>query len=532
MSSFSRTTRLLMAGTACMFLASCDGADSVASPGEGGFVVVPGPQPTPTPTAAPPTPPGTPAASCPGGFEDGGVVGAFRACRLPRVITAATTLRKLPGVAYELNGQVDVGIDVGGDGNRQGGVRTELTIQPGVIVFANTANANNDFLVVNRGSRMNAVGTAAQPIIFTADANLTGRLPLTGAALTDEAQGLWGGIIMAGRAPISNCNQTVPGGSANCESIVEGTTSALYGGATADDDSGTVRYVQIRYSGTVISPNNELQGLTLAGTGSGTTIDHVQVHNSSDDGIEIFGGRTNLKYLALTGSDDDAFDTDVGWQGFAQFVLAVQKPVSTQVDNYATEIDSNNNEDALPRQRYNLANFTFVSTTTATNAVIRLRGGADARFLNGIVTGPTACLNIVAGLDAQGKSTIRPANAALEDQGPPIFNSVVMSCANPYATTTVNNVTVTVAEQEAVFNAGTNNVARATGIVTGGYLPAGVALTTTPFAAATVDPFFVNTSFIGAVSGPNDTAFAGWTCNSNRASFGPTSASCLIVPTN
>ena len=233
----------------------------------------------------------------------------------------------------------------------------------------------------------------------------------------------------------------------------------------------------------------------------------------------------------MTGADDDAFDTDVGWQGYAQFVLAVQKPNSTQTDNYATEIDSNNNEDALPRQRYNISNFTFVSTTSATNAVIRLRGGADARFINGIVTGPTACLNIIAGLDSQGKSTIRPANTALDDLGAPVFNSVVMSCANPFATTTVNDVTVTVAEQEAIFNAGTNNVARATGVLANGYLPAGVALSTTAFAAATINPFFVNTTFIGAVSGPNDTAFSGWTCNSNRASFGSASGSCTALPT-
>ncbi len=525
MSSFSRTTRLLMAGTASLFLASCDGADSVASPGEG-VIVAPGggSTPTPTPTGTPTPTAGTPAASCPSGFDDGGIVGNFRGCRIPTVVRSSLTLAKLPGVAYEINGQVDVGIDIGGDGTRSGGTRVDLTIQPGVIVYANTTNANNDFLVVNRGSRLLAEGTAALPIIFTAQQNLTG-------GVTDESQGLWGGIIMAGRAPISNCNTTVAGGSATCENIVEGTTTALYGGANASDDSGTVRYVQIRYSGTVISPNNELQGLTLGGTGSGTTIDHVQVHNSSDDGIEVFGGRTNMKYLALTGSDDDGLDTDVGWQGFVQFVLAIQKPTNTQTDNYSTEIDSNGNEDALPRQRYNLANFTFVSTSTATNAAIRLRGGADARFINGIVTGPTACLNIVAGIDASGKSTIRPASTTLDDLGPPVFSSVVFGCPTSYAETTVNGITVTAAEQAAVFTAGTNNTASATGILTGTYLPAGVASTTTPFAASTINSFFVNTTFIGAVSGPNDTSFSGWTCNSNRASFGSTSGSCTSLPT-
>lgn len=526
MASYNRYGLFLMTGVALAALSGCNGADDVASPGEGSFppvVVTPAPTPTPTPT---PTP-GTPAASCPTGTTDAGVVGSFRGCRLPSRIEGTLALAKLPGVAYEINGRVDVGVDVGGAGNAVGGASATLTIAPGVIVYANTTNSDNDYLVVNRGSRLNAEGSEALPIIFTAQQNLLG-------TVTDASQGLWGGIIMAGRAPISNCNQTVTPGGATCENVVEGTTTALYGGATPTDNSGIVRYVQIRYSGTVISPNNELQGLTLAGTGSGTVVDHVQIHNSSDDGIEVFGGRTNMRYLVLTGSDDDGLDTDVGWQGFAQFVLAIQKPDNNQSDNYSTEIDSNNNEDALPRQRYTLANFTFVSTSTATNAAIRLRGGADATFVNGIVTGPNACLNIVAGLDAQGKSTIRPANATLEDNGPPIFNSVLFGCANPFAETTVNGITVTTAEQRAVFTAGSNNVESGTGLLTGTFLPAGVASTATAFNAATLNPagtsFLVQTNYVGAVNGSNDTWYQAWTCNSNRASFGTRSAACTSLP--
>ncbi len=529
MAHFARTTRILMAGTACMLLASCDGADSVASPGEGVIVVPSTPAPTPAPSATPTPAPGTPAASCPTGTNDAGVVGNYRGCRLPSSITSDLRLQKVAGVAYEINGAVNVGVDVGGGGTAPGGRSAVLSIDAGVLIYANTTNADNDYLIVNRGSRINAEGTETQPIIFTAQQNLTG-------GVTDESQGLWGGVILAGRAPISNCNAAVAGGSATCENVVEGTNTALYGGAIANDSSGTMRYVQIRYSGTIISPNNELQGLTLGGTGSGTTLDHIQIHNSSDDGIEIFGGRTNLRYLAITGADDDGLDTDVGWQGQVQFLLAVQKPTNTQTDNYSTEIDSNNNEDALPRQRYNLANFTFVQSSTATNAAIRLRGGADARFVNGIVVSPAACLNIIAGLDSSGKSTIRPANPSLEDNGPPTFDSVLFSCGgtSPYAETKVNDLTVTLAEQRTVFTAGTNNVENGTNLLTGTYLPAGIATTATAFNAATLNPtgssFFVSTSFVGAVSGPNDTSFRGWTCNSNRASFGSTSGSCTGLP--
>ena len=169
-------------------------------------------------------------------------------------------------------------------------------------MVANPDDAANDFLVVNRGSKMNAVGTVAQPIIFTSQQNLNS------AGTSDSTQGQWGGVIMAGRAPIANCStgtNDAGGTSTTCQNVVEGTGNAQYGGAVQNDNSGTVQYVQIRYSGIEITPGNELQGLTLGGVGSGTVIDHVQVHNSSDDGIEIFGGTSNLKYLALTGSDDD-----------------------------------------------------------------------------------------------------------------------------------------------------------------------------------------------------------------------------------
>lgn len=528
MADFKRISLILMTSVAGATLAACDGASSVASPGEG-VIVVPGPGTgTPTPTPSTPTPtPGTPAASCPSGFADAGVVGSFRGCRIPSLITTALTLQKLPGVAYEMNGRVDVGVDRGGSGT--GGTAATLTVQPGVIVYANTTNSDNDFLVVNRGSTIIADGTASQPIIFTAQQNLTG-------GVTDESQGLWGGIIIAGRAPISNCNLAgVVGGTVNCENVVEGTGNALYGGATPGDNSGVLRYVQVRYSGTVISPNNELQGITTGGVGSGTRIEYIQIHNSSDDGIEIFGGTHNGRYWVVTGADDDSIDSDVGWKGFIQFAIAIQKPNNTTSDNYVMEIDSNNSEDATPRQNGRIANFTFVHTSSATNAGLRLRGGADFTFANGIIVSGRPCLNIVAG--TADKSTIRAADATLDEQGPPVFRSVYFACTGGLsAETAVNNFTVTNAEQEAVVDAGTNNVKNGTAAnaLTSGYLPGTGAAGVTVFNAASLNPsgssFLVTTSYIGAISGPNDTWYQGWTCNSNRANFGAAGSACTTVP--
>lgn len=526
----SRTRLLLMLGAA-LPLAACGGADEVASPGEGVIVIPPAPAPAPTPSPPPGPTPGTPAADCPAGTTNVGVVGNFRSCRIPSLVTGTLTLPRRAGTAYEINGRVDVGVDIGGAGNAPGGASATLVIEPGVLVYANTTNTDNDFLVVNRGSRINAEGTESLPIIFTAQQNLTGNV-------TDESQGLWGGVILAGRAPISNCLATVPGGSAGCENIVEGTVSARYGGDQADDNSGVFRYVQIRYSGTIITPGNELQGLTLGGVGRATNISHVQVHNSSDDGIEVFGGTVNMRNLVITGADDDGLDTDVGWRGFIQFAITAQRPNNTQTDNYSFEIDSNGNEDALPRQFGRISNFTFIQTTTATNAAIRLRGGADFTFVNGIVVGPNACLNAVASNDPANPSTIRAADPALDDVGPPVFRSVVFACANPFATTTASGVTISTAQQEAFFNptgVTTNNTLSGTGVLQSVFLPAGVAATTTPFAAAGLNSagtsFLINTNYIGAVRDANDTWFRNWTCNSNRLNLGSTGGNCTAVPT-
>ncbi|MGE0774721.1 MAG: hypothetical protein AB7L36_06730, partial [Sphingomonadaceae bacterium] len=247
---------ILMLGAA--FSVTACGADDVASPGEG-VIVTPAPTPSPSPTPSPtPTPtPGSAAASCPTGTTDQGVVGSFRACALPSRFTQDTTLLKVPGVAYAIAGPVNVGTDIGGNGSATGGQSVTLTVQAGTVFFA---SSGNDYLVVNRGSRLNATGTASSPIIFTAKANLEG-------TVTDSSQGLWGGIILLGRAPISDCNTAVAGGSVDCQNVIEGTTGSFYGGATANDNSGTLQHIQIRYSGFAIAPGNELQGLTLGGVG-------------------------------------------------------------------------------------------------------------------------------------------------------------------------------------------------------------------------------------------------------------------------
>ncbi|WP_433909889.1 hypothetical protein [Sphingomonas yabuuchiae] len=366
---------------------------------------------------------------CPTGTTDDGTNSSssptLRFCRLPQNITADLTLPKIAGVVYRLRGQTEVGTDLGSTG----GTGVTLTIAPGVVVAADSTEATNDLLLVNRGSKISAVGTRDAPIIFTSQQNLASN------GVSDATQGQWGGIILLGRAPTAVCAtgtgpNNAAGSSTTCQLAIEGVTGRFYGGANTTDSSGQMSYVQIRYSGIAISDGNELQGLTLGGTGSGTVLDHIQSHNSADDGIEIFGGTSNLKYIAITGADDDGFDIDNGYRGFMQFLIAAQRTIGATADSFSTEIDSNNAEDLLPRTFGRYANFTFVQTALAP-AAIRLRGGADMTFINGIVKAPTnvACVNLVAGAGSGAdRTTIRGASTDLQDVGPPVFTSVYFSC--------------------------------------------------------------------------------------------------------
>lgn len=368
--------------------------------------------------------------TCPTGTTDDGTNSSssptLRFCRLPQNITSDLTLPKIAGVVYRLRGQTEVGADLGSTG----GTGATLTIAPGVVIAADSTEATNDLLLVNRGSKISAVGTRDAPIVFTSQQNLVSN------GVSDATQGQWGGIILLGRAPTAVCAtgtgpNNAAGTSTTCQLAIEGVTGRFYGGANQADSSGQMSYVQIRYSGIAISDGNELQGLTLGGTGSGTVLDHIQSHNSADDGIEIFGGTSNLKYIAITGADDDGFDIDNGYRGFMQFMIAAQRTLGATADSFSTEIDSNNAEDLLPRTFGRYANFTFVQTANAP-AAIRLRGGADMTFINGIVKSTqsgVACVNLIAGAGSGAdRTTIRAANADLQDQGPPVFTSVYFSC--------------------------------------------------------------------------------------------------------
>ena len=246
----ARVRSVLMASAAALVVTGC-GADDVASPGEGVHRrSCPGtcaracsdPHADPDPHAD------RPGSSCPNGTANVGTIttggnATLRNCQISGVITGNLVIPRRVGTIYSLSGRVSVGIDVGADGSATGGQAGVLTIEPGVTLFG---SSGADFLLVNRGSQLFAEGTATRPIVMTARNNVLGTATATN-------KGLWGGVVVLGRAPISNCatgGVDNPGGTrADCSQQVEGTSGASYGGALPNDNSGRMSFLQVRFAG-------------------------------------------------------------------------------------------------------------------------------------------------------------------------------------------------------------------------------------------------------------------------------------------
>ena len=155
-----------------------------------------------------------------------------------------------------------------------------------------------------------AEGTSSSPIIFTSTADNIQPGEVLSPNLSGELSGLWGGLIVLGKAPIS-----ADAISAQIEGIPASDPNGLYGGSSVDDNSGVIKYISIRHGGANIGEGNEINGLTLGGVGNGTTIENVEIVSNQDDGIEWFGGTVNVKNAIVVNAGDDAIDTDQAWAG-------------------------------------------------------------------------------------------------------------------------------------------------------------------------------------------------------------------------
>ena len=191
-----------------------------------------------------------------------------------------------------------------------------LNIAAGTRVIGESGSVGT--LIVDRGGRLNAIGTAAAPIVFTSD-----------QPIGQRGRGDWGGIIINGRAPVNFGSGEAAG---------EGDTG-VYGGNDPNDNSGTLQYVRVEFSGVEFSPDNELNGIAFQAVGRGTVVHHVQAHMSRDDALEWFGGTVDGKYLVMSNAADDALDWTFGWNGRVQFAAITQRG-----DDADNGIEADNND--------------------------------------------------------------------------------------------------------------------------------------------------------------------------------------------
>jgi hypothetical protein len=196
-----------------------------------------------------------------------------------------------------------------------------LTIEPGTIVKGEAGSgANATALLVPRGAKLIAKGTAASPIIFTSVADEIQPGQIESPNLDNSVNGLWGGLIVLGRAPISGSGSAE---AVQIEGIPASDVNGLYGGTDPNDNSGEFTYISIRHGGANIGEGNEINGLTLGGVGSATLVENIEIISNQDDGLEIFGGTVNVKNVIVWNAGDDQFDMDQAWTGTLENFIAI-----------------------------------------------------------------------------------------------------------------------------------------------------------------------------------------------------------------
>ncbi len=233
-----------------------------------------------------------------------------------------------------------------------------LTINPGTIIKGSAGTGSlASALIIARGGKINAVGTAQGPIIFTSTSDNIDAGQTAGTNLTSADRGLWGGLIILGKAPCSFSGELEE---VQIEGIPADDTFGLYGGTDPADNSGVLRYISIRHGGALIGEGNEINGLTLGGVGNGTVIDNVEVVANVDDGIEFFGGTVNASNLLVWAQGDDGLDIDQAYSGTIDNAVVVLGSTS----DHALEIDG---REGSATGSFTLQNVTLIGNLETSN---------------------------------------------------------------------------------------------------------------------------------------------------------------------
>lgn len=300
------------------------------------------------------------------------------------------------GEKIELNGTVEGIMTL--DANNEYILNGTLTVADGATleIPAGTkikaAKGFGNYIIVAQGGKINAKGTADKPIIFTADNE------------ENATTGYWGGLIINGKAPIS--------GAANGETgSTEVDNNLKYGGTDENDNSGTLEYVQLLYTGARSNADIEHNGLTLNGVGKGTTIKNIYIAEGADDAIEFFGGTVNVENILAVNCDDDMFDFTQGYKGTLSNCYGVWEEgfTSTEEDPRGVEADGNldgKGPDHTPQSNFKIENMTIenLSKEAEMQDAIKIRRGAKATIVNALVKGSGLVTDLVDLKDGKGNA--------------------------------------------------------------------------------------------------------------------------------
>ncbi|MFI5171964.1 MAG: fibronectin type III domain-containing protein [Chitinophagales bacterium] len=377
-----------------------------------------------------------------------------------------------------------------------------LTIEPGTLIKGDKVSKGT--LIITKTGTIQAAGTACEPIVFTSNQPAGSR-----------AAGDWGGIIILGEAPINTAGGT---------GVIEGGVDtpegdAQYGGAIPGDNSGTLTYVRIEFPGIPFLPDNEINGLTMGGVGSGTTINHIMIAFSGDDSYEWFGGQVNAKYLiAYRGLDDD-FDSDNGYTGKVQFGYSLRDPNVADISG-SNGFESDNDAAGsgnTPITKALFSNFTIAGpkVTGATTINVNYKRGSHLRrntqtsIYNSIIMGYPE-----AGLKIEGASTSLNALADNLQYKQNIISGngtdlLCTSCDGGFNISTyfssngnqafVDNISVGLINAFNLTNPDPRPVAGSVATTIGTY-----------FSGSLSDPFFTVTTYTGAFSTSNNWTDEPW----------------------
>jgi len=266
------------------------------------------------------------------------------------------------------------------------GEGSTLNIGAGTIIKAETGTGvDASSLIIARNATINANGTASQPIIMTSASDDIALGETTSSiAFNSNSRGLWGGLVILGNAPISAGGNAVAGFNGS-EAQIEGVSSDViegrYGGSDNSDSSGSLSYVSIRFAGTDIASDNELNGLTLGGVGDGTTINNIEIYAGFDDGIEFFGGSVDVTNIIVNGQGDDAVDGDQGYSGIVSNVVVISNDSNSGFEFDGPEAD------LLTDSFYTIRNATLMGPSKA--RIAELKSGARVVIDNVLAKGYT-----------------------------------------------------------------------------------------------------------------------------------------------